>query len=823
MTDPEPGPAPKPKRPMSERQLANLAAGREKAAQARAQKLVPSATEPPVELAGQTLVKVERVPADPVTSIEDIIERSNQRQRQQLQDNAESAPATRAAREVTEHTFEPAVPPEEPRPERRDEPSFGRVNFTPEAPPDFTTSQVPRTLADLTRYLDHQGNYSIDVRRKAPRMYGGVPCLGAQRPIREYMTMADFAETYGGGDYELILYGPPRRGGVFDPKLGKIRPVALTDPVHVTVQHNHPPVLDAGVLEEDDEEENEDDEMQRFIQPGLRRGPATQADAKIYETSLQHEERMSDRQRERERELEERLHTMPAQMKPLLDSVRSASDRMVDVVEKQSAARENLLREQASEERRRAEEAARESRDRSTDMRGLAEVLKVLRPADDGAAQTQVVETAAREREHILKSHQDELRRVTETLDARIRDANARADDRIRDIEARADRRVQEAEQRAERAIREAKDEIGRQIADVTRVYEARIKDEERNHERELRSRDNSTEVRTESLRTAADMRIAAKDEEIKRLHTECDRLRHDLEQVKDLPTQVEKFKATATTLGFVAANERGDDEEKEPGDWKSMVGMVAVDLVKNLPEIMRTASESVARVRAPGAQQTAQQTYEEMQYAAAQSQARAMAGVPGAPALRGPGGQTFVPRRLAFATEDGPEFAGTGTAPAVPPRYPGQAAQGMPPTTAPQPAPQPVPPPQQVMQPPGPPPMPAAPAPPPPQRAAPPAPPPRAAPPAGPIMLPPEQLMQIRRALESAFVQAESVDEVAQGFIEELGAPMIAQVVAHISAEQVISTVQSQPDGATSPLVRREGQKFVRALWDALKRRTSG
>jgi hypothetical protein len=845
----------KPKRKMSPEQLANLARGREKAAAARASKLVASTTAPGEELDGQRLVKVERQPyqheaprsevdddasADDddefqgpidddspparVSSIEDILARSNQRQRRQLDSNADSAAETRAEREVEEYTSAPAVPPEESRPERRDAPSIGAVQFR-EGPPDLSTSQQPRTLADLTRYLDTSGNYEIDVTRKAPRMYGSVPCAGSQRPIRGYMTMSEFAEQYGGGDYELILYGPPRRGGIFDPKLGKMRPVALTDPVRVTVPHHYPPNLEAGVL--DDLEEEEED-MQRFG-PGLRRGPATAADAKIFETSLQHEERMTDRQRDRERELEERLHSMPAQMKPFIDSVRTTSEKMVDVVREESQRREELLRENAEQERLRAEQQAREVRGRPTELGAMADMVtkmvNVMRPQEGKEAH--VIETASRERENLVKLHQDEVRRITETMDARIRDANARADDRIRDIEARADRRVQEAEQRAERSVREAKDEVARQIADVTRVYEARIKDEERNHERELRARESSNEVRVESLRTASEMRIAAKDDEVKRLQGELDRLRHDLAEVKDLPTQVEKFKSTATTLGFVQASEQHQDEDKEPPDWKSMVGQIGLNLVSNLPNIIQSASDSVTRMRAQ--QQQPQQVYSQMQGDAYQTQPRQMAGG-GVPALRGPGGQPFVPRRLAFATEDGPEYVG-GPPIQPPPRYPGQAPQapGAPPGAPPVP-----PAPLQGAQ------QPLAPAPLPPQaplQVAPPMPPPQpamqplqpvlqqAAPPppaasAAVLSLPKEQLAQIRLALEGAFEQAESVDEVAQSFIQQLGAPTIGQVVANISAEQVIATVQAQPDGATSPLVRREGQKFVRALWESLKQR---
>ena len=65
--------------------------------------------------------------------------------------------------------------------------------------------------------------------------------------------------------------------------------------------------------------------------------------------------------------------------------------------------------------------------------------------------------------------------------------------------------------------------------------------------------------------------------------------------------------------------------------------------------------------------------------------------------------------------------------------------------------------------------------------------------------------------------------EEVAQGFVAQLGPQNVAQIVATLSADMIIAAILAMPDGMTSPLVRREGQKFVRDLWEQMKRHAGG
>lgn len=761
---------------------------------------------------GQRLVKVERRPkpveqvsARPPQTIEEILQRSDERKKRRRA--AEADPDPEPA-----HGPDPAVPPDEPRPAFRSKPTMGQVELL-DVPESFTARTTPRSLADLALYVDEAQNYFIQVVRTT-RVLHGTPCKGAQRPIREYITDEEFTQIYGGGDYKLTLRGPPKKGGIYDHRLGRIRDVALTEPIDYTVPHHFPPNLNAALSEDDDEWEDEDEDDMRQV-PGMqpRRGVASAADAKIHEANLQFQERAEERRLARERELQEQVDRIPATIAPLMDNLDRSTQRTIDLVEQNARERERLLRETYAKDK-----------DKPPEVVAVGEMLtnfaQALRPSDSKGSSdaAELLAAAQREREHLVTVHKDELRRVNEAADRRASEAEERAEKRIRDIEERASNRIRETEERCEKQIRDARGDVDKQVRDIERTMQSRLDDERRSQERDMLTQKTVADSRVETQKVAYEMRLTAKDEEIGRLRAEADRLRAELDQVKDLPTQLQKFTATAEVMGFTRSDGKEEEEEKEPPDWKSLLGQIGLNLVSQLPDMMRTARATINDARQ--AQQTPQQAYYDMQ---AGAQGTVPARMAGAPPLRGRDGQPYR-RQLAFATDEGPEFqAAVGTPPE--PRYPNMPNGTMAPAT-----PQAGPPgqvvEQQPMQPMAQPPMQQQPVMQ--QPVQPQAPVHQAPVPAQPVQISPEQqqqeLAKLRASLEGAFSEGVEPAEVATQFVKQLGPDAVRQVMAQLgSPETIVAAVMTMPDGRTSPLVRRDGQTFVRDLWTELQRLVGG
>ena len=81
------------------------------------------------------------------------------------------------------------------------------------------------------------------------------------------------------------------------------------------------------------------------------------------------------------------------------------------------------------------------------------------------------------------------------------------------------------------------------------------------------------------------------------------------------------------------------------------------------------------------------------------------------------------------------------------------------------------------------------------------------------------EQILQFTPVLQGALEQGASPEEFAAQFVESVGPVMAKQIGATITPERIAAAIQRQPGGSQNPLVRRNGQKFLRELWDAVKR----
>lgn len=783
MTEPESPPpepaAPKKRRVLTEAQREILARGREAAAAKRHERAAARSLEDVAAKHGETF------PAPPP----------------ELPDMVREAAEADEADEITEYGLDAAVPPDESNPHKRNAPTMEQEvqDFVGETP-------VPATLDDLMSLAPiGDGNYYISVERRLPKVWGGVACAGMLRPITRYLTTSAFKNLYGGGEYQLILYGPPKRGGIYDPETRRIRPKALTKPVRFLVPlDQYPPTLFEDLGE--DEDDNEEGESMRHYPPnggGTTVGRPwesgrvkTNAEAKMFEAQLSFEERQAQRQDERERaaRAEEQRMQDEAEAKGI-----SMAQLLVDQKNREAERLERAHREQIAflerqhQERINATEGGRKGDSAEALGNALSQVIGALKPNGSSDKQLQdLVNQHAREMERV----QAQIKDAGERADQRVREAEGRADrakeeadrradERIRDIERRAEERMKEAHERADKRVKEIEDATRRIVEDARTQAQARLDDERRNHDRDLRGKDEAFGMRLETQKTSYETRLAGKDEELARLRAECDRYRSEADKNKDLPKRIQEFSATAEALGFARSD--GAAEQAEPADLKTLLIGLGADLIRNAPAMIQSAGQTVQQLRGQAPQQSAAAPYVQQ---ASQRQ------LP--PRLHNPAGGVY--QAPAFGTEDGATFMGDNSAMQRPKYPPGYQPPG---PTLPQ---------QQPAAPPVAPPGPAA------QQelataATQPAP---AA--SGGLPVSPEQAMNVRALLEGALAAGQPAAQLAAEITANVG-PQMAMVLAQsVTPEAVTASLQAMPDGAASPLLRRDGQKFLRELHQAMR-----
>jgi hypothetical protein len=763
-----------------------------------------------------------------------------------------------------------AVPRAETDPQKAHDPVMD-PNFDVHG--DYQPDEKILTLRDLMRHFGRHlqdGQYEVHVERKQPSAWGGVPCRGVQRPIKRYMTDADFAAEYGGGKYILRLYGPPKRG-VVDPETRRIRPVALTSPIsyELSVERYPPSLQSADLHVGPDGEFQEDEEMQSFrpaYSPSSRDRPATAGDARIVESQLTHEREMEERRRDREeRERARDEERRRSQLDPLHRMVDNAQSQLLRTMEEGRRERERDYQQRLEHERERADEErdrAKDAASRPTDLQAfgstVATLLAAVQPKDDGGASQQALESLRselarvmegsrtelqraadgqrqelerRDKDHIaetkrtedrcaetVKRAEERLKETEERAERRIREADEKAEGRIKAAEQQVEDRIKTAESRSEKLVRDVKDELTKGIAEAHRQSQQRLDDERRQHDRDMKAKAETHEMRMDSQKGVYENRISTLNDTVNQLRVDVERFRAEAESAKDIPTQVEKLRKTAEAIGM---SDNPGGAPAAPESWGEVAMQLATSLGPQLPDLVANAGEAVraARGQPPAHQAAAYSGY-------GPPQERALP-----PPLHGADGGALQAPRMEFGTED-VEYDGDSVAPPQAPIPVGAPPPGSPAIPQPSPAdeqarmfPQapppaypgsPAPPPQQQAPPQPAPQRPQRPQAPPQQQAA-----PQGAPPQGVITA--EQILGMKPQLESAIASGMTPDEVAEDLIGQVGPEMALGIARMVSVERIASVVQQSPGGAQSPLVRRDGQKFLRELWQAVVRRAGG
>jgi F0F1-type ATP synthase membrane subunit b/b' len=729
------------------------------------------------------------------------------------------------------HTPDDEVPPEIEEPAARARPTIGQIELTRAATEEedliepSASDGVLRTLEDVMGRFpigDSSGQYSVHVERKRPTAYNGVAARGTLRSITRPIDIATFIEEYGGGDYELIVYGPPRRGGVIEESTGLPRPKALTKPIRLTIPYHgaggYEPNPEAAFPKEEEEEEdmamgNQQSGGPAPFPPQLLTRGASPANAKMVESHLTHEERMDQRRRE-DRQREERQE-------------QSATAATLRVMEQAHQQRESDWREEKRAMATRVTELERLIREsKGGETSALTNLVAAMNPKASSSELEQLRTGHQREMERLTSGHKqeiDNLRRtfqeqterqtVTARADADRLNDRIRADTetylrRIKDLEEKVERERKEHDAATDRIRQDLRGEMDRTLDVLKReaerdmqrqkeMYEARLSDERRSAERDDRVRTEGQELRVQSAKAPLESKIAMLEAENRRLKGDVHRYREEAERNRDLGTQIERATKQAELLGFTKDAGGGAGEDEGPQDIGTILTKVGLKVVDHLPELLKSASEAVATVRG-GAQ-------------------RAPVPPPGFGGQELPLPRSTVtqapPVRQAFMHEDaGPlpplaaDYGTTAYAPVVapPPLAPMAPPPGMP-----------------VAAPSAPPPAREHPATP--SQAPPPAPTGQEMVPASPLAPPPAEhpmteqiVLDARPHLEQAYEQQWNVDELAELQVKQQGAVNVKMALSGLTP-QAFSRVLQAHGFENSPLVRASGQRYLRGLHRAL------
>lgn len=810
MTQSSAQPTARPKRTLSEEQKAKMAAGRQRAAERRkaAQAEASNPETDPVLVKTNSAQIRERQTESKTKSdkranggLEAIAQRHVARDAGLVEqpdvpdEEIEEAPASMF------HGARDAVPAPEADPELRDRPTvYARDDG------DGEIQYITDIMAEWGSAID-AGTCFIRVERIKPSSWSDLPIKGLQRPIRQALTEDEFIDIYGGGTYDLVVYGPKRHGHRLDDR-GNVRPHRLSKPIRVIFPLNYPPNIDAVLLEDE-----QDMETMQYQQGPFRRGArSTTADAHIHRSDLEFQDKQTERQRhdQRERLNEERKRAdeMRREHTGALAELRQSHENAMQMLREGYQSQLDMMRSEMSSLRSELHENKTANLNKPSDSQLVIDLAKKSMDsrATDPEQLSRLESQHSRAREELIRQHNEETKRLRDEhrqelermqrqmdddrrrAEERVEQARKSIDERLAELQRQADNRVAEAEKRAERDIKYAKEAAEQRVRDTENSYKTRIEDLERGHTRDLRSKDDSFTMRRETMESSHQNQLSAKDQEITRLKEENTRLRAEAD--KPLAQRMAEQEEIAEHMGYVK-------KDGEPQDWKSTLAQTGMEVFGQLPQIIQSVSTALQSRRAPtvSAAPSAQPHHQ----------------LP--PPVQGRGGAVAASRiESGWATSDGPDLDSAddgsgfdvqtpGFAPAGPtmrPVFQGDSSSLAPPTFSPEAAmPSPV----------------APPAPPPPQQ-------PTqivqqrshqsANPPDSDIT--DEAILQYSQAMSAAVDQGADAKEYYDTMMQQFGPEMVEAITSRIDPARITSVLQQYDE--TNPLLRRDGQKFLHEIW---------
>ena len=739
-----------------------------------------------------------------------------------------SADAEREDEPEETHSSEDVVPATEADPRLRNKPTLGAV--IPTDNDDFVGWAPPKNIRDVySRYPVGDGQHFIRVERLEPKVFQQIPCSGHLGEIREPISEDQFRQWYGGRLYSLTVYGPDHKGRK-DPNTGLPIIKAKTEPFRYTVPVYPPNLMMLPGMNptkrgmEASDYPNGEAAMNPMFFSGHPGGgmPITQADANAQKNSLDFFSKILDK-------TEQRAASTQGQSADVLRVVSDANKQAIEQANKAAEARELALREQLKDERdarRKTDDELAEIRKqlsqepKNSSMKDATELVRVINPAHAGEAQltglkSQHADEIARlNQSHkdvvdALKSRQDEeMKRNRERLDEaerqyksqreeiersykqRVEDAEKRLREREEEYVRRSADREREQRAQIEDMRREEKTRADERVQQTEKQYTDRISDLKDRHAAELRMQTEQHATRAETGKSTYEYQLTNLKERLKRAEEERDEAREEAERAKNPVEVMEQARAQAEALGYEKTEENAPKTAGER--FAATAGMGISKMFETVGDWGPKIAEALAaRGQAPGGPAP-----------------RPL----GAPAQQAPRQRRPNPRTVAWATEQSIPITGQQpvdtrrppvAAPPAPPADPTAAEPVRAAEPAPQPSAEPV--------------------------AAAPSPMPATAIPESqaqnpalannPLMqmFPPEAAPQFRAEIERAITAGMDAQAFANGMMQQVPDGARA-MVTHATPEHLIEIIKSMPNSIESPILRRDGKRWLDDLWKHLR-----
>ncbi len=626
-------------------------------------RLVPDLGSSPIEVGGQTLTRVARAPAT-ADSSEGTLSDLDALARKHLGPHAEEVLAEHGDfLQMLSSEEEPSpgvadlagrlelfsdtgvVPNPETAPDKRDGGQVSALVGTDDAPDLLLGRSQPETLLDLFEMFPQLDgvNWFIHVERKTPTLHGGVPCRGVLRRITHPMTDSEWKYMYGGGEYRLIVYGPPKRATVMNAD-GRVSPKKMTEPI--VVRYPGPPSFESMNYDESDE----DPSMTQGIDFTNRSRPMTSGDASVASKQI-------DVSADREKRLEEKAERARTEAERVRRDREQDGTRVMDQFmefQREAADREGKLREQMLErerevaaERRAVDEKWEERFRRIEGAKKPDEVERLVALAttmnkDGGSSLEALREEHAREiarlsehRTSLETSHQRALKDERERADRLIQDERARADQRIKDAEERFHQSERDLRDRTDRELARVKEEADRRVSDMDRQHNNRMADLERTQTRDLAAKDAAHQMQIQTLESTWTMRLETAKGDTKRAQTDAERFRSEADANKDVVGKIKKMREDAAELGMVDPSEI-EQASAEPETLPQMLTKVGGALLGNLPGMIENFA-TLARGKNQQELEQARALGRQEMVLASQQQASGVQPLPGPGARRPP------------------------------------------------------------------------------------------------------------------------------------------------------------------------------------------
>lgn len=535
----------------------------------------------------------------------------------------------------------------------RDGPTTGPIKERVPAPiEDLVGDRPPKTLLDLyARWpIADDTDFFLRIERTLPKRYQGVVTTGLVGEIRgRRVSEADIQRMYGGQEYKVTLYGPdPRHRGAMEPDGVTPKVKALTDHIIITV-----PVLPPNLSALPNQEPTPMNQMNPFGPTAMP--PTTTGDAAVVKANAGFfSDAMKMQAVEAQRREVESSKATSHLISFMSDTNKTQQEQLREEIRRKDEAHQKRIEElQAQVEREKVaqvEIATRVANEKDKASEGLKELYKVMGP-DKAAEISRLTDYYRDQLDVIRRSHADQMQAMMARHEGDLR----RADERLRDSEANSRQLLEQErstfhrmleQERSQWTQREA--ELRKQmekqteaerlmaqqrIADMKDRHEAELRQMEKGHERELRTLKEANDTKYTVSEKTHQMTLQHALERLEDAKADVERAREEAEDAKDLGKQLENMERQAELLGY---EKRGDNEPKTPWERLAATAGAGISQVLStanewLPAALAARQEAQARAALPQGQQMqrqmspqqAQQQQAVAQQRAAQQQAQ--------------------------------------------------------------------------------------------------------------------------------------------------------------------------------------------------------